>query len=243
MRPRASRLQGLVVLEGVIMEQARIALELRNPQYVEAFRRAIRQGLDEAISAAQPFLEEQQPWWYELVTGLLSVELAMEEVKTALSLMRNHRAEGREDGRLLDYHRNHWVFQTHAVLEKSIYLIKRVYRTLVKRLDPASFDERMRRTIEPLTKQRNSLADIMRNPMVHPIGGRVTAIEQERLWERYVLIGGTATDVIGGLYNGLPAKRAPWCDWHQQLTLVVLREIDVALAQAAKDATAINAPP
>lgn len=239
MQRRTRRLHGLVVLEGVIMQQARIALELRNPQYVDAFRRTIHEGLEPAMNAARPFLGKQ-PWWYELLTGLLSVELAMGEVKTALSLMRSHRGQGREDGLLLDYHRNHWTFQIHSLLEKSDHLVKRVYRTLVKRLDPDGFGEKMGRATARLEKLRERYAAV-RNPMVHPIGGPVTAIEEDRLWEIHVLIGGTAADAIGGQYGVLPSRRARWCDQHQQLTLQVLTEIDAAFAQAAKDATTISA--
>jgi hypothetical protein len=242
MNETSSRLHGLDTLEGVVMEQARIALELRNPRYGDVFRRTIHKGFDAAANAAQPFVQKAPPWWYKLLTGLLSVGLAMDEVNTALVLMRSHRAEGPGDGRLLDYHEHHWFLQTQALLEKSISLIKRVYRTLVKRLDPTSFKDRMDGTIEPLNGLRDALANV-RNPIVHPVGGPITAVEEDRLWERYVLAGMNLPGVIDGIYSVFPQRRAARCAVHRELTRLVLRAIDVASAQAAKDATTMKAPP
>jgi len=234
--PRAAnRHHGLVVLEGVIVEQARIALELRNPQYVDAFRAALSDDPEVAMVAAQPHLG-RRPWWYDLLTGLLSVELAMDQARHALLLMSSHRGAGAEDGRLLNYHVDHWTFQMHALLEKSDHLIKRVYRTLVKRLHPDTDDEKLRQTTAALDELRREYAKV-RNPLVHPRGGSVTAVEEDRLWEAHVLVGATAAHVIAGYNDGLPRMRPRWHAQRRQLTAVALQTLDVAFTQAAQDAT------
>lgn len=240
--PRAAnRLHGLVVLEGVIIEQARIALELRNPRYVDAFRGAMSEGLDAAMDGARPFLGNR-PWWYELLTGLLSVELAMDEAKHALSLMRSHRGDGREDGRLLQYHFDHWLFQMHALLEKSDHLVKRVYRTLVRRLHPDTYNEKMQRATAGLETLRQQYAKV-RNPLVHPTGGWVTGPEEDRLWEAHLLVEATMAHVIAGHYDILPTVRDRWYEQNRPRTAVVLASIDAAFRQAAQDATTTSNRP
>ena len=234
----ANRLHGLVVLERVIVQQARIALELRNPRYVDAFRAALSDEPEAAMVAARPHLG-RRPWWYDLLTGLLSVELAMDQAKHALSLMSSHRASGGEDGRLLDYHLDHWTIQMHALLEKSEHLVKRVYRTLVKRLHPNTYNQKLRQTTAALEELRRQYGKV-RHPLLHPRGGSVTAIEEDRLWEAHVLVDATAADVIAGFHDGLPRMRQRWHTQNGRRTAAALQILDVAFTQAAQDATTIS---
>lgn len=229
-----ARLHALVELEAVVLEQAKVALELRNPAYANAFREALPRGLDAAMAAARPHLGPL-PWWYELLTSLLSVELAMDHVKHALSLMNTHRSDDRhEDGRLLCYHVDNWVILSTALLEKADHLICRVYRVLVRRVDPAGYNDKLQAARAHLVELAARHGNV-RNPLVHPLGGPTLAIEEDRLWEAQVLIGATAADVIDGHYGILPSFRDRWCQGFTVQSGVVIAAIEAAFARAARD--------
>lgn len=235
-----TRLHSLVQLEALIIEQAKIHLELRNPQYVEAFQAALPGGLEAAMAAARPHLEEEWPWWYELLTSLLSVELTMDHVKHALSLMNTHRgADARSDGRLLRYHVDNWVIQTAALLEKADHLVCRVYRVLVSRVNPTGYGEKLRVARGHLLTLRQRYGSV-RHPLVHPRGGSVRAIEEDRLWEAHVLIGATAAEVIDGYDDSLPAWRDRWYRQNTNRSHVLFSVIEAAFAQAVRDARGSN---
>jgi len=104
----------------------------------------------------------------------------MDESRLALLLVQSHRNAGADDGRLLAYHYNHWVFQTHALLEKSLYLLTLVYRKLVKRVHPDRYKEKMRAATAQLNDLKKSYS-IVRNPLVHPVGGIGSALSDDRL--------------------------------------------------------------
>ena len=231
-----TQLHSLAELEALVVEQARIALELRDPQYVQAFQAALPGGLEAAIAAARPHLEEEQPWWYELLTSLLSVELTMDHVKHALSLTNTHRgADARSDGRLLRYHVDNWVIQTTALLEKADHLICRVYRVLVRRVDPTGYRDKLRIARGHLLTLQQQYGNV-RNPLLHPLGGPSRAIEEDRLWEAHVLVGATSADVIGGHDHALPSMRDRWYQQNTNRSHVVLAIIEAAFAQAVRDA-------
>ena len=230
------RLYSLVQLEALILEQAKIALDLRNPQYVEAFRAALPRGLDVAIAAARPHLEERQPWWYELLTSLLSVELTIDHLKHSISLMNTHRSDdGREDGRLLRYHIDNWVIQSAALLEKADHLVCRIYRVLVKRVDPSGYAEKLRVERGHLLTLQKQYGTV-RHPLVHPKGGPTLALEEDRLWEAHVLVGTTAADVIRGQDEVLPSWREKWYQQTMNRSYVVIAVIEALFAKAIQDA-------
>ena len=231
------RLPGLVALEAVICEQARVALELRNRPYVEAFRGAVAGGFDEAVAAGRPFLTSP-PWWYEPLAGLLAVELAMDQVESALILMRSHRSTGREDGGLLLYHLHHWLIEMLALIEKSLYLTRRVYRTLVRRLNPDFYKEREQKVTTRLKALRKQYANV-RDPLVHALPGWLGALEEDRLWEAHLLVNATVADVLDAHYDNIGSRRAKWHDENRQRTAVVLATINATFRRTAADATTV----
>lgn len=225
----AIRPPGLAVLEGVIIEQARNALELRNPRYTDAFRAAISDGLDAALDAARPYLG-RRPWWYDLLAGLLSVELAMDQAVLALTLMSTHRGNGREDGRLLRYHEENWIIQMLALIEKSDGLVKRVYRTLVKSLHPDTYNEKLRQNTAGIEELRRKYGRV-RRPLVHASGGFVTSVEEDRLWEAHLLVDATADGIMADFTDGLPMMRQRWHRRSRQLTAVVIASLEAAFTR------------
>ena len=163
----------------------------------------------------------------------------MNQAKHALSLMGSHRGNGGEDGRLLRYHQENWIIQMLALLEKSDHLVKRVYRTLVKRLHPDTYNEKLRQATAGLEVLRRQYGNV-RRPLVHPTGGFVTAMEEDRLWEAHLLIDGTADGIITDSTDNLPSRRQRWHSQSRRRIAVVLTSLGAAFTQAAQDATTVS---
>ena len=216
-------------------QPAKLDLALRNPEYVKAFEDNIDAGLDAAMQAAELFLKPE-PWWDELLSGLLAVELAMDEARTALKMVTKHRGDGIDDGRLVEYHTNHLIFQVHALLEKSKYLLTRVYRTLVKRIHSDSYRDELAAVVERIGILSEKYGNV-RHPLVHPRGGLASAPAQDRLWEAHVLIDYSIADTAGSYFARLPNLRARWANMLRSRMIVVLAELDAAFTQAVKDST------
>ena len=234
-----TRLEGLVRLEALLLEHARARLEEENPQYVQAFNEALPSGLEYALDAARPHLGSP-PSWYELLTRLFEVELALDHVTQTLLLMEGHRdTSPREDGRLLDYHVNYWVIQSSALLEKADSLVSKVYRALVRPERPA-FEGDMSEARSPLAGLRAQLSGL-RDPLVHGLTeGSSRGLEEERMWEAGVLLNATMDEILTGKFENLPAFRDSWYAVHVQLTAMLIAAVEASLKKTAGDVSSLG---
>jgi len=124
-------------LRQMLRTSAKQALEKSRPQYVQRSQEVLEESgdLDEAIKQARPFLGEGIPQWSQLLTFVLDVELSLDKLKRALTLLGTDVPQLRGAGNAgawTVYHYDHGIYQAHAWLERLDRLVKRVCRVIIK---------------------------------------------------------------------------------------------------------------
>jgi hypothetical protein len=175
------------------------SLERTHPEYVVTFQKVISQTGDPSkafdtvkdISTDKGFTR-----WRPILTATLDTELAINRLRVALNMLKILPPRevlnlfSMSAGEWVDYQLTNWLFLMKALLEKEKALISKAVRTLVKPSNTQwkDIENSLLKRINALIKDTGK----MRDPLAHGGlgGGGVSAVEEERLWEGFVLMRG-----------------------------------------------------
>ena len=217
-------------LRAAIQRAAAIKLERKHPECVASFRHVLDQTGDtaKALDAVKGIPMSGEFVAFErLLTATLDTELAMDKLISALNLFKT--VPPRElldewsmsEGALIDYNYSAWVFWMDALLERVKKLVSQAVRTLVRPHNPRFKD--IERALLNSVDRLSSITGHVRNPLAHG-GGAVQALEEERLWVTYALLG-AHTD-ISELYHPLVEYRDTWHQRLRHASTLALAEIE-----------------
>ncbi|MBI2866710.1 MAG: hypothetical protein HYX97_00070 [Chloroflexi bacterium] len=211
-------------LRQMLRTLAKQELERNQPEYVERFREVLEESGDfnKATDQARPLIGKGVPQWSTLLTLALDVELSLDKLRRALELLGTPVPQLRSEwnaGAWAEYHFDHWVYQSHAWLERLDKLVKRVCRSLIK---PHSrqWQQVERRLTGEIAQMANGIGKI-RHPLAHGGGGGVTGPQEEGLWEPSLLIDGDV-DIVSAAYQ---SKGQFQEKWHKMLVGVTVKAI------------------
>ena len=199
-----------------LQEAARRALIAANPEYVKTFQQRLDDtggDLERVIEETKPLLGKGLGSWSRLLTALLDFELVLDKVTRSLRFHGTSISGSPEEvGAWVHYHFDHWAFQMDALLERLDKLIAVVFRQLVR---PKDSDWRNKERVlrSDVKKMKGSIGKV-RHPLAHGLGGGVTGIQDERLWEPFLAGAAFDVDILRpGYERAVPyAKR-----WHSIL--------------------------
>lgn len=124
-----------------LQEAAAHSLERTHPNYVIIFQKALEEtgDLEQALHAVNGISTDPEfAKWRPLLTATLDTELAMNEMRSALNLLKALPSEetlgmySMSRGAWLYYHLNTWIFWMDALLEKQKTLVKEAVRALIR---------------------------------------------------------------------------------------------------------------
>lgn len=218
-----------------LIAKAREELERINPAFVQAFQKGVADGeaLERVIETTRPVLgtKAHARWdrWSKLLTAALDVEFAMDQVRRSLWLL-EATPQGAPNNRRYDpgawivYHVDHWIFEMHAFLERLEKLVKLTCRSLVRPMN-LRWPEIEKELMSPIAKIKKDIGK-MRHPLAHG-GGPVEAIEEEQLWEGFVLLHlEDFSSVVSGRYEKSAAFQQRWHQFLRKRTVTVLAAAD-----------------
>ena len=219
-------------------EAAARSLERTHPEYVAAFQKALSQTRDpsKAFDAVKDIsTDEGFARWRPLLTATLDTEVAINRLRNALNILKILPSEevlnlfSMSLGEWVDYHMTAWLFWMDALLEKVKALVCEAIRALV-RISNAKWKD-----IETnLLKSINALSEDtgkIRDPIAHGgLKGRaVEALEEERLWEGFVLMRGPLD--IRQLFESFVEYHGKWYEHLRQASVKAIAEVNRVLEE------------
>ncbi len=211
---------------------ARRQLEQTNPAYLQAFSaRLVETGSPSRAIEQTRALLGSPPRWYRLLTAMADIEIALDKVRRALSYLGAAPANGMgqlsNEGAWAVYHFDQWTFQMHALLERLERLIKLTGRHIASKKNPKWPDAE--RTLLDRVKGMSDVVGNVRHPLAHGGGGGVKGLEDDRLWEPY-LVGAMGLDIDfpQALYQavGESGRREKWGHYLQRSTVLAIRSME-----------------
>ena len=192
---------------------AKERLERDNRAYVDAFTRRLAEtggDLNLVLAETRPMLKGPRSW-RKLLTALLDVEQTMDRVRRSVWFIGSTPAASEssisDPGAWLIYHLDSWYLHTYGLLERMQKMITLTCRHVVQ---PRSRGESLKAAlIADVSKMKGVIKDT-RHAVAHG-GGSVEALEEDDLWEPYVIIGPDAwLNIISSYYNNMAGRRAKW---------------------------------
>ena len=217
-------------------EAAARALDSTNPKYVQTFRRRLEEtegDLDRVIDETRPLLTEGFKGWTDLLTAALDVELVLDKVKRSLVFLASDVATTpEEDGARVAYHMDHWTFEMDALLERLDKLVATMFRRLVR---PKDGDWRIKEAAvrDDIKKMKAKVAKV-RDPLAHGLGGGVTGIEDERLWEPFLAARAFDVDLVVSRYQGAAQYRQRWHSHLHKSTILAIAVLEATSKRLAE---------
>lgn len=232
-----AKIGGLELFRNSLYRAAAKSLQEKHPEYIETLMQVLAQTGDlsqtldtvKAIPTDVGFAK-----WRSLLTATFDTELAINQIRTALNLLRiipPQRIAPPHDipiseGAWVYYHYNVWIFLMDALLERTKKLLTQAVRTLIRPTNPNWKDIQ-----SEVLKSINLLSEdigTVRDPLAHG-GGVAEAPAQERLWEGFVFIS-TLTNYqmvpIDNVFEPMTKYHASWYKRLYELSLLVLATID-----------------
>lgn len=224
---------GFAQFRNSLQEAAAHSLERTHPNYVIIFQKALEEtgDLDQALHAVKGISTDPGfAKWRPLLTATLDTELAMNEMRSALNLLKALPLEETLDmysmsrGAWIYYHLNMWIFWMDALLEKQKTLVKEAVRALIRPRNTQwkDVESSLLSTIDVLSKDMGKVRD----PLAHGgLKGRAAeAIGEERLWEWLVLL--QVPLEIRTLVGSMVIYHARWSDQLHRASVLVLAEFN-----------------
>jgi len=177
--------------------------------------------------------------WRPLLTAIFDTELAINQVKTSLDLLRIippksvvplHNVSISE-GAWVYYHVDVWIFWQDALLERIKKLIRLSVRRLIRHFNPQweNIEIDILKSINLLSQDIGKIRD----PLAHG-GWAVDAPAEEKLWEGTVLVATLANphEIISGqVFEPMAQYHAKWYDELDRKTRLVLDVIDKSIGK------------
>jgi len=132
--------------------------------------------------------------WQKLITAIHETELAINRVRTSLSLLKTIPSQETlnsysiSEGVWIDYQFGTWAFWMCSLIEKGIELVSQVGQKLIKPYNP-QYKEVVKPLIELLVDRKNAVGKI-RHPLAHKGEGGVIerVMEEDSSWKQYIII-------------------------------------------------------
>lgn len=164
------------------------SLQRDNPQYVSKFTATLSEsGLERAIHDAKPFLGTR-PDWYGPLTAVTDVEIALDKVFRSLAFLSTKPQPAGDEltdpGAWVVYHAEHWTLAMDASLERVENVIKTTIQGAIKYKN--SDWRTLQNSLLARVKRMKDEIGKVRHPLAHGLGGGITGLEEERLWEPYL---------------------------------------------------------
>jgi hypothetical protein len=210
-----------------------------NPNYVHTFRRRLeetRGDLERVIDETRPLLGEAFRDWPDVLTAVLDVELVLDKVKRSLAFLRTDVGDTpEEDGAKVVYHVDHWILQMDALLERFDKLVALVFRRVVRPKD-REWQTKERALRHDIKKMKVEIAK-RRDPLAHGLGGGVTGIQEDFLWEPGLASNSSDVDLVASLYHQVGPRRERWHSYLEQTTVLALAAIEAISAKLSGHVT------
>ena len=232
------KIGGLQLFRNSLYRAAARSLQEKHPQYVETLIQTLAEtsDLSQALDTVKAIPTDIGfAKWRPLLTATLDTELAINQLRVTLELLRLTPSKGLlipegTEGTLVLYYTNVWVLLADALLERSEKLIKKAARTLIRPSNPKwqSIEDEVSKPINELSKDLRSK---MRNPLAHG-GGAVEAPAEERLWEGFTIIAAVTNryELFFSQMLGAMAKyHATWYERLSKHSVLMLNEINRAI--------------
>ena len=173
--------------------------------------------------------------WRPLLTDALDVELAIDQLKTSLKLLKvipltdviSNEGIFISQGSWIHYHLNAWIFWMDGLLERVDKLVKQTVRTLLRPNNPhyRLIESEILESVHLLSDKVGKVRD----PLAHG-GGFIEAPSEQGLWEGLVLIltlAGSNRDLnFDDICKSMVPFHARWYKFLDRNTTIVLARIE-----------------
>ena len=195
---------GLSNFKSKLDKWARRQLEISNPKFVKTFLSQLeKQGLEKAHDATKSLLGDP-PEWYAVLTAMADVEMALDKMWRARQFLGASPMPGSGElsnlGAWVDYHSDYWAFATDALLERVEILINLSIDRILRYKNP-EWRTLKNELLRKIKKIKDEIGNV-RHPLAHGGGGGITGLEEDRLWETYLLVG-SGTDLAAAKYKSI----------------------------------------
>jgi hypothetical protein len=209
-------------------EAAANALAAANPSYVQAFQQRMEEtggDFERITHETRPLLAAGFKSWTDLLTAILDVELVLDQVKRSLTFLASDVVgTPEENGAWTIYHVDHWTFEVDALLERLDKLVAAMFRRLVR---PKDSDWRIKeRAVRDDIKKMKVEVAKLRDPLAHGLGGGVTGIQEEDLWEPFLAARAFDVDLVASRYQSSAEYRQRWHSYLLQTTALVVAALE-----------------
>lgn len=196
-----------------LSEWALARLEADNKDYAERFRRRLSEtggDLDGVLVETRPLLKGPRAW-RKVLTALLDVEQSMDKVRRSVSFAGStpqpSGSQLSHPGAWLLYHLDSWYLQTYGLLERLGKMTTLTCRHVIR---PKEKGEKIRANLVEEVRKMKDVISKTRHAIAHG-GGSVEALEEDDLWEPYVLIGPEAwLNITTSYYDGVTHRQPAW---------------------------------
>ncbi len=204
---------------------ARSQLEMDNRPYMETFTAMLSEtgGDFNKVSEETRSLLKGPRTWRKLLTALLDVEQTIDKVRRSVwfigRIPQPADSNISDPGAWLVYHVDAWHIHTYGLLDRMKRIITLTCRHVVRPRENA--DELKARLLDDVEKMK-AVVSRTRHSVAHG-GGSVEALEEDDLWEPYVMIGPDAwLNITSSYYEGVALRQTKWHDGFKRSSVQVL---------------------
>jgi len=204
---------------------AKERLEEDNRAYVQAFTRRLAEtggDFNLVLAETRPMLKGSRSW-RKLLTALLDIEQTMDKVRRSVWFIGSTPAPSpssiSDPGAWLIYHVDSWYLHTYGLLERMQKMMTLTCRHVVQ---PRSRGEPLKAALIADVSKMKGVIKGTRHAVAHG-GGTVEALEEQDLWEPYVIIGPDAwLNITSSYYGNMAGRRAKWHDLIERSAVQVI---------------------
>ncbi len=233
---RTDKLTSFNQFKEKISEGARGALAETNPEYIRTLHGQLKEAggdLDRATRATNALISTDFPHWPDLLTAILDFEAVLDKMTRSLGFMRFSPVQSAmQKGAWFDYHLDYWCFLMDALLERVDRLVALTFRRLVRPKDK-DWQAKQAHVRDDVNRMKQEIAKI-RDPLAHGLGGGITGIQEERLWEPYLAMGHFDVDLVGEFYERIEEFQDRWVDRVEQTTVLALGGIEAIFGKLSE---------
>lgn len=222
-----------------LSEWATRRFEQDNPDYVQHFKRRLsetRGDLNLVLAETRPMLRGPRRW-RKLLSTLLDVEQTMDKVRRSVWFIGSSPAPSRsrisDPGAWLIYHVDSWYLHTYGLLDRMQKMITLTCRHVVQ---PRSRGEKIKAALIADVKKMKGVIKDTRDAVAHG-GGSVEALEEQDLWEPYVVIGPESwLNITSSFYENVAGRRKRWHSFIERSAVQVFATCEAWFAKLNKEA-------
>ena len=175
MRELTAETNGLSRLRAYATSAAQADIQSRHRSYVNAVRTYTRltDDLEAVFQASTARVPQNVRAWAPLLSAIFDVEHVRRKFLSALAKARAAASPDSSDD--FDYHREHWLFQGGAFIDR----VRNVVKKAVRLLGPHSVFERQsmeRDLVDRINRDIGAAWKSVRDPLAHELGGGVDAL-------------------------------------------------------------------